>query len=98
MGVNYSSHSIKRTVHTLDGENREGVIRLGRAHTLDGSEAGIGDSVLHEIANPEARYGPLWKATARRIGATPHENVYRTAGAVKLRATRPPRWLRVSHT
>ena len=58
------------------------VIRIGRSHALDGSEAQIRNTVLHEIAHaiagPGAGHGPLWKATARRIGATPrartHEN------------------------
>ncbi len=51
------------------------VIRIGRSHALEGSEAQIRNTVLHEIAHAiaghEAGHGPLWKATARRIGATP---------------------------
>ena len=62
----------------------ERVIRLGRAHALDGSEAGIRDTVLHEIAHalagPEARHGPKWKAIAKRLGATPRANVYERRG------------------
>ena len=62
----------------------ERVIRLGRAHALDGSEAEIRDTVLHEIAHalagPEARHGPAWKAIAKRIGATPRANVYERRG------------------
>ena len=62
----------------------ERVIRIGRAHALEASEAEIRDTVLHEIAHalagPEARHGPVWKATARRIGATPRANVYEKRG------------------
>ena len=58
----------------------ERVIRIGRAHALDASEAEIRDTILHEIAHalagPEARHGPQWKAIAKRIGATPRANVY----------------------
>ena len=75
----------------LEAERRLGdchfqdrVIRIGRAHALDASEAEIRDTVLHEIAHalagPEARHGPKWKATARRIGATPRANVYERRG------------------
>ena len=56
------------------------VIRVSRSHALEGSEEQIRDTVLHEIAHAitgrEAGHGPLWKATARRIGATPRANVY----------------------
>lgn len=56
------------------------VIRISRAHALQGSEDQIRDTVLHEIAHaiagPEAGHGPLWKATARRIGATPRAKSY----------------------
>ena len=59
---------------------QERVIRVGRAHALDASEAEIRDTILHEIAHalagPEARHGPEWKAHAKRIGATPRANVY----------------------
>ena len=75
----------------LEAERRLGdchfqdrVIRIGRAHALDASEAEIRDTVLHEIAHalagPEARHGPQWKAAARRIGATPRANVYERRG------------------
>ena len=75
----------------LEAERRLGdchfqdrVIRIGRAHALEASEAEIRDTVLHEIAHalagPEARHGPLWKATAKRIGATPRANVYEKRG------------------
>ena len=71
----------------LEAERRLGdchfdnrVIRIGRIHALDASEAEIRDTILHEIAHalagPEARHGPAWKAIARRIGATPRANVY----------------------
>ena len=75
----------------LEAERRLGdcnfedrVIRIGRTHALDASEAEIRDTILHEIAHalagPEARHGALWKATARRIGATPRANVYERRG------------------
>ena len=55
-------------------------IRIGRDHALEGNEEEIRDTVLHEIAHaiagPEAGHGPLWKATVRRIGATPRAKTY----------------------
>ena len=63
-----------------DCNYRDRVIRVGRTHALDAGEAEIRDTILHEIAHaiagPEAQHGALWKATARRIGATPRANVY----------------------
>ena len=54
---------------------RHHVIRISRTHALEGSEEQIRGTVLHEIAHAiagrEAGHGPLWKVTARRIGATP---------------------------
>ena len=45
-----------------------------------GSKEQIRDTVLHEIAHAiagrEAGHGPLWKVTARRIGATPRAKAY----------------------
>ena len=59
---------------------RDRVIRIGRAHALEGTEEQIRDTVLHEIAHAltgrEAGHGPLWKETARRIGATPRAKAY----------------------
>ena len=59
---------------------RHHVIRISRAHALEGSGEQIRDTVLHEIAHAiagyEAGHGPLWKATARRIGATPRAKAY----------------------
>ena len=59
---------------------RHHVIRISRTHALEGSEEQIRDTVLHEIAHAIAGYkaghGPLWKATARRIGATPRAKTY----------------------
>ena len=56
------------------------MIRISRTHALEGSEEQIRDTVLHEIAHAiagyEAGHGPLWKATARRIGATPRAKAY----------------------
>ena len=61
---------------------RDRMIRIGRAHALDDGEERIRDTVLHEIAHaiagPRAGHGPLWKATARRIGATPKARAYET--------------------
>ncbi len=58
-----------------DCDYRDRVIRIGRAHALEGRDEEIRDTVLHEIAHAiagaKAGHGPLWKATARRIGATP---------------------------
>ena len=54
---------------------RHHVIWISRTHALEGSEEQLLDTVLHEIAHAiaghEAGHGLLWKATARRIGATP---------------------------
>ena len=56
------------------------VIRISRTHALGGSKEQIRDTVLHEIAHAiagrEAGHGPLWKVTARRIGATPRAKAY----------------------
>ena len=78
--------------HGLDSRVRRGqkrlgdchfryhVIRISRTHALEGSEEQIRDTVLHEIAHAiaghGAGHGPLWKATARRIGATPRAKTY----------------------
>lgn len=63
-----------------DCHYQDRVIRISRAHALEGSEEQIRDTVLHEIAHaiagPEAGHGPLWRATARRIGATPRAKTY----------------------
>ena len=56
------------------------VIRISRTHALEGSDESIRNTVLHEIAHAvagrAAGHGPLWKATARRIGATPRAKAY----------------------
>ena len=56
------------------------MIRISRTHALEGSVEQIRDTVLHEIAHAiaghEAGHGPPWKATARRIGATPRAKTY----------------------
>ena len=57
---------------------RDRVIPIGRTHALEDSDERIRDTVLHEIVGPEAGHGPLWKATARRIGATPEARNYET--------------------
>ena len=63
----------KKRLGTCNYSHR--AIRIGRSHALEGSDAQIRNTVLHEIAHaiagPETGHGPLWKATARRIGATP---------------------------
>ena len=54
---------------------RDRVIRISRTHAVEGSDGQIRDTVLHEIAHAiagrAAGHGPVWKAAARRIGATP---------------------------
>ena len=59
---------------------RHHVIRISRTHALEGGEEQIRDTVLREIAHAiaghGAGHGPLWKATARRIGATPRAKTY----------------------
>lgn len=64
---------------------RERVIRLGRAHALEGRDEDIEDTILHEIAHAiaghEAGHGPAWKAVARRIGATPEAKAYELESA-----------------
>ena len=59
---------------------KERVIRISRSHALEGNEEQVRDTVLHEIAHAlagrEAGHGRLWKATARRIGATPKAYAY----------------------
>ena len=51
---------------------RDRVIRIGRAHALEGAAEQVRDA----IAGPEAGHGPLWRAMARRIGATPRARAY----------------------
>ena len=64
---------------------RHRVIRISRSHALGGSKEQIRDTVLHEIAHAiagrEAGHGPLWKVTARRIGATPRAKAYESQAA-----------------
>ena len=73
---------------------RDRVIRIGRAHALDASDAEIRDTILHEIAHalagPEARHGPEWKATARRIGATPARTSTNAGDVVGLKQQATP--------
>lgn len=61
---------------------RDRLIRISRRHALEHADDRIRDTVLHEIAHaiagPEAGHGPLWKAVARRIGATPETAAYET--------------------
>ena len=68
----------RRGLGACDFSDRQ--IRIGRGHALEGNEEEIRDTVLHEVAHaiagPEAGHGPLWKVTARRIGATPRAKTY----------------------
>ena len=61
------------------------LIRIARRHAIEHPEADVRDTVLHEIAHalagPAARHGPVWKAIARRIGATPRAKVYERSPA-----------------
>ena len=59
------------------GECREGekLIRLSRRHAVNDGPEEVKDTILHEIAHAlagaKARHGPVWKAVAVRLGATP---------------------------
>lgn len=61
------------------------LIRIARHHAIGHAEADIRDTVLHEIAHAlaghAAGHGPVWKAVARRIGATPRAKAYDRAPA-----------------
>jgi len=50
-------------------------ISVSRHYAKHADEAHVRDTLLHEIAHvlagPAAKHGPVWKAVARRIGATP---------------------------
>lgn len=54
---------------------REKRIEIAAYYALHNSAANVRDTLLHEIAHalagPKAGHGPLWKATARKLGATP---------------------------
>ncbi len=56
------------------------LIRIARHHAIEHPEPEIRDTVLHEIAHAlaghAAGHGPVWKAIARRIGATPRAKAY----------------------
>ena len=64
---------------------RDRVIRIGRAHALDASDAEITDTVLHEIAHalagPEAATAPCGRPPPS-ASAPPHERTSTNAGAV----------------
>ena len=61
------------------------LIRIARHHAIEDPEPEIRDTVLHEIAHAlaghAAGHGPVWKAIARRIGATPQAKAYDRAPA-----------------
>lgn len=50
-------------------------IEIAEYYALNSSPATVLDTLLHEIAHaiagPAARHGPVWKAIAARLGATP---------------------------
>lgn len=54
---------------------REKRIEIAKYYALHNSPANVRDTLLHEIAHalagPQAGHGPLWKATAKKLGATP---------------------------
>ena len=54
---------------------RQKLIRISRAHAVNGAPEQVTDTILHEIAHalagPDAGHGPAWKAVAKRLGATP---------------------------
>lgn len=70
------------TLHFDGAESRLGVARhdkrhisLSRPHTLAGDEAQVRNTILHEIAHARVGaqhgHGPVWKAMARAVGASP---------------------------
>lgn len=50
-------------------------IEIGEYNALNSSQESVLDTLLHEIAHaiagPKAGHGPVWKAVAIRLGATP---------------------------
>lgn len=50
-------------------------IELSEVYVMNNSTDHVRDTILHEIAHalagPDAKHGPLWKATAVRLGANP---------------------------
>ena len=54
---------------------RQKLILLSRSHAVNGLSGQVTDTILHEIAHAlagaGAGHGSAWKATARRLGATP---------------------------
>ena len=51
------------------------IIEIARRHAARGDPRQVTDTILHEIAHAiagaNAGHGPVWKAVARRVGATP---------------------------
>ena len=54
--------------------------RKRRPVDVDHGAGGACGMTVDGRAGPETRHGPEWKATARRIGATPRANVYERRG------------------
>jgi len=56
-------------------KHRSKRIEISKYYAIHNSEESVLDTLLHEIAHavagPEAGHGPIWKAVAARIGATP---------------------------
>ena len=68
---------------------REKLIRIGICHAVNAEPREVRDTILHEIAHAlagaKAGHGPVWKAVAARIGATPKA---RAEEGVESRAAR----------
>ncbi len=66
------------------------VIKLSRPLTEVNDEAQVMDTLLHEtahaLAGPEAGHGPLWKETARAVGASPEATARGVVTATKYYA------------
>lgn len=54
---------------------RDKLILLSRMHAVKDTPERVTDTILHEVAHalagPGAGHGPVWKAVAERLGATP---------------------------
>lgn len=66
-------NAARRTIGSC--REQEKVIQLSRHHAANDPSAQVTDTILHEIAHAlagnAAGHGPVWKAIAERIGATP---------------------------
>ncbi|MBA4191016.1 MAG: hypothetical protein C0467_23775 [Planctomycetaceae bacterium] len=70
------------TFHLADTKRRLGVckhrskrIEISEYYAIHNTDEAVWDTLLHEVAHaiagPEAGHGPVWKAVAVRLGATP---------------------------